>query len=40
MTRYAKWTKLNLSGDKDKDQPVVVLTTECMPIGTAPLDAV
>lgn len=34
LTRYAKWTKLNLSGDKDKDQPVVVLTTECMPIRT------
>ncbi|RHN75076.1 putative multi antimicrobial extrusion protein [Medicago truncatula] len=40
LTRYAKWTKLNLSGDKGKDQPVVVLTTECMPIETAPLDAV
>lgn len=24
LTRHVKWTKLNLSGDKDKDQPIVV----------------
>ncbi|XP_004488731.1 protein DETOXIFICATION 19-like isoform X1 [Cicer arietinum] len=24
LTKHAKWTKLNISGDKDKDQPIVV----------------
>jgi predicted lactoylglutathione lyase len=28
MTKYIKWTKLNVSEDKDKDQLIVALTTK------------